>query len=88
MGVLRHLHSEEHMKPTAAAQTGMKQQQFEALFAKYHRLVYCGAYSVTGNNRDAEDALQSLFLKLIDLAPRRSGSCHLKIRMFVNYANE
>jgi len=54
------------MKPTAAAQTGMKQQQFEALFAKYHWLVYCGAYSVTGNKRDAEDALQSLFLKLID----------------------
>jgi len=44
----------------------MKQQQFERLFAKYQRVVYCGAYSVTGNTPEAEDALQSLFLKLID----------------------
>jgi len=28
------------MKPTAAAQIGMKQQQFEALFAIYRRVVY------------------------------------------------
>jgi len=54
------------MKPTAAEQTGMKQQDFEALFSKYRRLVYRAAYSVAGNKRDAEDALQSLFLKLID----------------------
>ena len=45
MGGLRHLYSEEHMKPTAAEQTGMKQQDFEALFSKYRRLVYRAAYS-------------------------------------------
>src|SRR6266850_6104375 len=65
-GGLRHLYSEEHMKPTAAEQTGMKQKDFEALFSKYRRLVYRAAYGVAGNKRDAEDALQSLFLKLID----------------------
>src|SRR3989442_15679144 len=54
------------MKPKAAEQTRMKQQDFEALFSKYRRLVYRAAYSVAGNKRDAEDALQSLFLKLID----------------------
>jgi RNA polymerase sigma-70 factor (ECF subfamily) len=54
------------MKPTVAQQIGMKQQQFERLFAKYQRVVYCGAYSVTGNTPEAEDALQSLFLKLLD----------------------
>ena len=54
------------MKPTVAQQIGMKQQQFERLFAKYQRVVYCGVYSVTGNTPDAEDAMQSLFLKLID----------------------
>jgi len=54
------------MKPTVAPQIGMKQQQFERLFAKYQRVVYCGAYSVTGNTPEAEDAMQSLFLKLID----------------------
>src|SRR6266478_8481267 len=50
-GGLRHLYSEEHMKPTAAEQTGMKQQDFEALFSKYRRLVYRAAYSVAGNKR-------------------------------------
>src|SRR5438876_8757785 len=66
MGGLRHLHSEEHMRLAAAEQTGMKQQDFEALFLKYRQLVYSAAYSVIGNKREAEDALQSLFLKLID----------------------
>jgi RNA polymerase sigma-70 factor (ECF subfamily) len=54
------------MKPTVAPQIGMKQQQFERLFAKYQHVVFCGAYSVTGNTPEAEDALQSLFLNLID----------------------
>jgi hypothetical protein len=40
------------MKPTVAQQIGMKQQQFETLFAKYQRVVYCGAYSVTGNKQE------------------------------------
>ena len=34
---LPYLHSEDHLIP--AEQTGVKQQQFAALFAKYHRLV-------------------------------------------------
>ncbi len=54
------------MKPTVDQQIGMKQQQFERLVAKYQHVVFCGAYSVTGNTAEAEDALQSLFLKLID----------------------
>jgi RNA polymerase sigma-70 factor (ECF subfamily) len=54
------------MEPTAAEQIGMKQQQFEELFSKYRQMVYRGAYSVTGNKQDAQDALQSLFLRLID----------------------
>ncbi len=54
------------MKPTPAEQTVMKQEQFEALFSKYRQVVFYGAYSVTGDKADAEDALQSLFLKLID----------------------
>ena len=57
---------EEPMKATAAEQTGMKREDFEALFSKYRQAVYLAAKRVTGNTRDAEDALQSLFLKLID----------------------
>src|SRR3989442_3921957 len=54
------------MRPTAAKQPGMKQQEFEALFSKYHQLVYRAAYRVSGSREDAEDALQTLFLGLID----------------------
>jgi RNA polymerase sigma factor (sigma-70 family) len=61
------------MKATAAEQTGMKQQDFEALFSKYRQVVYLAAKSVTGNKRDAEDALQSLFLKLIEQAFREDS---------------
>ena len=52
-GGLGHLYSEEHMKPAAAEQTGMKQQDFEALFLKYRQLVYSAAYRVIGNKRKA-----------------------------------
>jgi len=44
------------MRPTAAKQTGMKQQEFEVLFSKYHQLVYRAAYRVSGSREDAEDA--------------------------------
>src|SRR5215813_1328500 len=55
------------MKTTAGAQqSGMKQQEFEKLFSEHREMVYRAAYSVTGNKHDAQDALQDVFLKLID----------------------
>jgi RNA polymerase sigma-70 factor (ECF subfamily) len=55
------------MKATGAAkQAGMKQEEFEKLFSEHHRMVYRAAYSVTGNEDDAQDVLQTLFLRLID----------------------
>src|SRR5207245_9739271 len=47
-------------------QRGMKQHDCDRLCSKYRRLGYRAAYSVARDKRDAEDALQSLFLKLID----------------------
>jgi len=46
--------------------TGMNEQEFEELFRKYRQLVYRAAYTVTGRRQDAEDALQTLFLRLLD----------------------
>jgi RNA polymerase sigma-70 factor (ECF subfamily) len=39
--------------------------QFEVVFEKHARLVYRTAYGVTGNRQDAEDVLQTIFLKLV-----------------------
>ena len=54
------------MTKAAPKQTGMSQQEFEELFCKYSQLVYRAAYTVTGRRQDAEDVLQTVFLRLLD----------------------
>jgi RNA polymerase sigma-70 factor (ECF subfamily) len=39
--------------------------EFEALFREHSKFIYRTAYRVTGNGEDAEDVLQSLFLRLM-----------------------
>jgi len=39
-------------------------KEFEELFAEHYPLVYRTAYSVTGSTADAEDVVQTLFLRL------------------------
>ena len=41
------------------------QTPFDTIFKKYARLIYRTAYGVTGNRQDAEDVLQTIFLKLV-----------------------
>jgi len=41
------------------------EREFEELFREHCQFVYRTAYSVTGNRQDAEDVLQSIFLKLL-----------------------
>ena len=43
--------------------------EFEELFREHHELVYRTAYSVTGNRPDAEDVLQTVFLRLMRALP-------------------
>jgi len=38
---------------------------FEALFREHYQLVYRTAYGITGSTQDAEDVLQTVFLKLL-----------------------
>jgi RNA polymerase sigma-70 factor (ECF subfamily) len=46
-------------------------QEFEDIFKEHARLVYRTAYGVTGSHEDAEDILQTIFLRLIrrELSP-------------------
>ena len=43
--------------------------EFDALFRAHYELVYRTAYSVTGNQPDAEDVLQTIFLRLLRRLP-------------------
>jgi RNA polymerase sigma-70 factor (ECF subfamily) len=54
----------------------MLAKEFEELFLEHYQMVYRTAYSVTGSRQDAEDVLQNLFLKLLQLEspPNREQS--------------
>src|SRR5438045_1028466 len=40
-------------------------QDLENIFLRHYQLIYRTAYSVTGSPEDAEDVLQSIFLRLL-----------------------
>jgi RNA polymerase sigma-70 factor (ECF subfamily) len=40
-------------------------KELEELFREHFQFVYCTAYTVTGSRQDAEDVLQTIFLRLI-----------------------
>ena len=40
-------------------------EDFERIFQEHHGLVYRAAYRITGSSEDAEDVLQTLFLRLL-----------------------
>jgi RNA polymerase sigma-70 factor (ECF subfamily) len=56
---------------TAPKVTGNLTEDFEQLFHEHSQFVYRTAYAVTGNAEDAEDVLQTIFLRLVrrDLPP-------------------
>jgi RNA polymerase sigma-70 factor (ECF subfamily) len=51
----------------SSVRSEMLAKEFEGLFLEHYQMVYRTAYSVTGSRQDAEDVLQSLFLKLLQL---------------------
>jgi RNA polymerase sigma-70 factor (ECF subfamily) len=55
------------MSSLAAPQVTNQQltQEFEQIFREHSRFVYRTAYGVTGNAEDAEDVLQTIFLRLV-----------------------
>lgn len=46
-----------------------KPAEFSRLFEEYHGMVFRTAYRITGNAADAEDVLQTIFLRLVRRAP-------------------
>jgi RNA polymerase sigma-70 factor (ECF subfamily) len=54
-------------------------REFEDLFRQHYRMVYRTAYGITGRAEDAEDVLQTVFLRLLrredklDLGPNPAG---------------
>src|SRR5690349_23288531 len=52
------------MEPAAASVTDL-----ESIFREHHAMVFRAAYRVTGNAGDAEDVLQTVFLRLVKRDP-------------------
>jgi len=42
------------------------EQEFEEIFRQHHDMVFRTAFSVLGNSSDAEDVVQTIFLRLLD----------------------
>ena len=42
------------------------EQEFEKIFRQHHDMVFRTAYGVLGSSSDAEDVVQTIFLRLLD----------------------
>jgi RNA polymerase sigma-70 factor (ECF subfamily) len=75
-------HVEPALSPSAAPPAGDPAGSLEEVFRKHHRLVFQAAYRITGNAMDAEDVLQTVFLRLArraeghGLAPQAASYLH------------
>ena len=54
---------QEHFPVSPPNATG--EQQFAQLYEAHHGMVFRTAYRVTGNASDAEDVMQTVFLRLM-----------------------
>lgn len=74
--------------PPAAA--GLDPVGLEELFREHHETVYRAAYRITGSSSDAEDVLQSVFLRLLrreeEIEVERRGAAGYLYRAAVNAA--
>jgi RNA polymerase sigma-70 factor, ECF subfamily len=55
---------EETLEPAPRTEPTAPPPELEELFRQHHRLVFQAAYRVTGSAMDAEDVLQTVFLRL------------------------
>ena len=65
--VLR-IQAEEHMSSLSASDVtaASLEREFEDIFRLHHDMVFRTAYAVLGNSSDAEDVVQTIFLRLLD----------------------
>src|SRR5688572_586088 len=59
---------EDMLTVTVSEMTARELQEFEDTFREHYQLVYRTARVVTGNPADAEDVLQTIFLRLLQRA--------------------
>lgn len=63
-----------------AIATNAETEELASLFHKYHKSIFRIAYRITGSLSDAEDVLQTIFLRLapkrLDLSPNPEGYLH------------
>jgi RNA polymerase sigma-70 factor (ECF subfamily) len=63
----------ETLQVAAELEAGAGFDDLEGIFQRHHGLVFRAAYRVTGNPVDAEDVLQTVFLRLLSRAPDRES---------------
>src|SRR5437016_4048853 len=51
--------------------------ELEAVFREHHTMVFRAAYRITGNSEDAEDVLQTVFLRLARREDDAASVAHL-----------
>ncbi len=66
--------------PYKAVAENAELEELEVLFRDYHKAIFRIAYRITGSRSDAEDVLQTIFLRLTpnrrDLTPNPEGYLH------------
>ena len=72
--------SAESAAAQKSAAANAELEELSALFQNHHKLIFRTAYRITGSRSDAEDVLQTIFLRLTpnrrDLAPNPEGYLH------------
>lgn len=70
--------SGEQGSKALASGTEAESREMEAVFRQHYRLVFRAAYRVTGNAADAEDVLQTVFLRLLRREPGAEALEHVE----------
>lgn len=72
--------SAKNATPDKAVAENAELEELAVLFREYHKTVFRIAYRITGSRSDAEDVLQTIFLRLTpnwrDLSPNPEGYLH------------
>ena len=63
-------------------------QEFEEIFRELYQMAYCTAYGVTGNAEDAEDVVQTVFLRMIRRGYPPDFKKHPKAYLYRAVVNE
>src|SRR6185295_15162626 len=66
-GFARSFYFEEHMSTVTLSDVTRTplMQELDRMFREYHQLIYRTAYGVTGSREDAQDIVQTIFLRLL-----------------------